>query len=155
MWYGDWENGRNGIWWNDINEKSFQVDKTIHEPTCNVFSLLCSLQWACLEGTTSLSPLVETSQDLFEDLDALVSVSPGLWENLGRNWLCFFHDEGEEPFKNKNTRGPATDVIVKKHWASESLEPAKRNGFVSPTCRSKAQWLITNIQTFSDMFNLK
>ena len=97
------------------------------------------------KDATSLSPLVETSQDLCEDLYALVGVSPKrvlLFQKIQEE---VDNDSSTLRLKNLSrtrwtTRGPAADVIIKRHnELQEVLSQLKEDSSVSATCRSKAR----------------
>ena len=109
------------------------------------------------KDASKASTFFRHAQDLCEDLYALIGVSPKrvlLFEdiqentdttrlrNLSRTWWT--------------TRGPAADIILKKHAnVIETLDTLKNDPTCSPECRAKARGLSLQLQTFSAMFGLR
>ena len=106
------------------------------------------------------SPLLDNSQDLCGDLYALVGAIP-------KRVLLFqkIHEEIERDcstmrLKNLSrtrwtTRGPAAEVIVKKHKELyEVLSQLKEDSSLTLKCKAKARELLRKIQSFPVIFNL-
>ena len=109
------------------------------------------------KDATSSSPLIATSQDLCEDLYALVGVSPK------RVLLFQSFQGGDGKSKTKNlsrTRwticGPEAEILLHQHKEClATLSNLKDDVTVTPECRAKARGLLRKMQTFEDMFDLK
>ena len=109
------------------------------------------------KDATSSSPLIATSQDLCEDLYALVGVSPKR-VLLFQSFQC---SDGKSKIKNLSrtrwtTRGPAAEILLHQHKEClATLSNLKDDVTVTPECRAKARGLLRKMQTFEDMFDLK
>ena len=112
------------------------------------------------KDATFHSPVLDNSQDLCEDLYALVGA-------ISKRVLLFhkIHEEIERDCsttKQKNlsrtrwtTRGPAAEVIAKKHnELHKLLSPRKEDSSLTLKCKAKARELLRKIQPFPVIFNL-